>query len=289
MDANKMARLTQGMKQIKASNKSNLNISRQDAEALNYQGIEAVNNGNFSGALNLFQQAAEAGNIDAMGNLAYLFENGEGVRQNFAEAFKWYKKAALGGNTDAMWSVATAYKEGIGTNQDDAQHFAWIKKLAESGDVQAMAVLGDAYFGGEGVMQNNDEAFKWYSRAANNGHINAMLSVAFFYAHGNVVEQNPILAMGWIERAANEANAQQEFDAISDIATTMRNLGDVFYDQNTYWENWARREGIILTDLGSDNPAKDLYKHYLVCYEKAARMGDSKATETLHRINSSFF
>ena len=55
----------------------------------------------FAKALPLLQKAANAGNTEAMYNLGYLYELGQGVAQDFGKAYEWYQKAANAGDTDA--------------------------------------------------------------------------------------------------------------------------------------------------------------------------------------------
>jgi uncharacterized protein len=50
-------------------------------------------------AAKLYRKAAEAGNVNAMQNLASLLRQGRGVAKSIAEAKKWEKKAKeAGGN-----------------------------------------------------------------------------------------------------------------------------------------------------------------------------------------------
>ena len=41
-----------------------------------------------------YRRAAEQGEEDGMCCLGFLYETGEGVKQNWREAVKWYRKAA---------------------------------------------------------------------------------------------------------------------------------------------------------------------------------------------------
>lgn len=48
-----------------------------------------------------YRRAADQGFEGAQLNLALMYENGEGVRQNYYRARYWYEKAAASGNVDA--------------------------------------------------------------------------------------------------------------------------------------------------------------------------------------------
>ena len=53
-------------------------------------------------AVELFQKAAEQGNVDAQNNLGVMYYAGEGVPRDETKAKEWFKKAAAQGNADAQ-------------------------------------------------------------------------------------------------------------------------------------------------------------------------------------------
>ncbi len=56
-------------------------------------------------ALNWYEKAAIAGNIDAQLNLGFMYIAGQGTKANMQKAAYWIKKAKDTGNpkADAMW------------------------------------------------------------------------------------------------------------------------------------------------------------------------------------------
>jgi len=82
-------------------------------------------------------ELAQKGDAAAQYNLAWMYDNGEGVSENDAEAIKWYQKAA------------------------------------EQGDADAQSNLGVMYANGEGVPENKIKAYLWYSLAKAQGNENA--------------------------------------------------------------------------------------------------------------------
>jgi TPR repeat protein len=50
------------------------------------------NRGKLRSALKLFRSAAKAGDLGALLNVGYFYQNGIGVRQNPATALDWYKR-----------------------------------------------------------------------------------------------------------------------------------------------------------------------------------------------------
>ena len=64
-----------------------------------------------------------------MYNIAWLYENGKGVRQDYDKAFDWYLKAADNGYASAMNTLGYYFHNGIGSvsvNYNHAKH--WYEK-----------------------------------------------------------------------------------------------------------------------------------------------------------------
>ena len=65
-------------------------------------------------AAELFQQAAEQEDPDAMCTLGWCYETGCGVPQDWEKAAEWYRKAADEGSGQAMGNLAWCYEHGKG-------------------------------------------------------------------------------------------------------------------------------------------------------------------------------
>ena len=52
-------------------------------------------------AVELFQKAADQGNVDAENNLGVMYFSGEGIARDTDKAKEWFAKAAAQGNADA--------------------------------------------------------------------------------------------------------------------------------------------------------------------------------------------
>ncbi len=65
----------------------------------------------------MYQKAADLGNADAMFNLGWLYEDGNGVEQSYEKAAELYQKAADLGNAIAMNNMGLLYESGYGVNQ----------------------------------------------------------------------------------------------------------------------------------------------------------------------------
>ncbi len=156
----------------------------------------AFESGNYELAFKLLQPLAEEGNIEAQGNIAWLYKNGAGVKQDSSLAAEWYLKAAEQGNAFAQYNY------------------------------------GDMCQRGEGVAQSDEEAVKWYLRAAQQGQANAQFSLAEMYLDGAGVEENIVEAYAWIHvvvsSGVEEAETlleELEFELDEEEISSARKLG----------------------------------------------------------------
>ena len=69
----------------------------------------------------MLTQSAEAGYSDAMCNLGYCYEMGNGVEKNLAKAAEWYRKAADNGNEIAQSNLGIFYEYGKGVTKNYAE------------------------------------------------------------------------------------------------------------------------------------------------------------------------
>lgn len=95
------------------------------------------------------------GDLEAMYNLAYMYNEGMGTNQNYIAANYLFMKIAVKGsfNTD-----------GANQNTSESRH-----KVHR----QALDMLGDSYYYGRGVKVDYIEAYKWYYLAAVREHPDA--------------------------------------------------------------------------------------------------------------------
>jgi len=96
-------------------------------------GLKAYNNGKYKEAVKWFKKAANQGNASAQTNLGFMYDNGQGVRQDYKEAVKWYKKAANQGDAGAQYNLGFMYKNGQGVRQDKSQAKELFGKACDNG------------------------------------------------------------------------------------------------------------------------------------------------------------
>ena len=140
-----------------------------DAQSDFAQAYQYIEQGNYHQAFPIFQQLAEQGYASVQFNLALMYENGQGVRQDYAQAVKWYKAAAEQGEANAQVNLGVMYANGEGVKQDYVQAVKWFKAAAEQGYAKGQFTLGVMYKFGLGVPQNDQLAKEWFGKACNNG------------------------------------------------------------------------------------------------------------------------
>jgi len=93
-------------------------------------GILYNNQRDYSKAKYWYEKASKKGYASAIGNLAVMYDNGDGVVEDNYKAFNLYLRAAKLGNKIAMNNLATMYETGSGTYQDYYQAQVWRQKAA---------------------------------------------------------------------------------------------------------------------------------------------------------------
>lgn len=93
-------------------------------------------------AFKLLRLSAKSGYAKAQNTLGlYYAESNDEESQN--TAVQLFNNAAEQGNEDAMWNLACAYKEGKGVKKDISKANYWLQKAAENGQPEAIEALSN--------------------------------------------------------------------------------------------------------------------------------------------------
>ena len=157
---------------------------------------------NYGPALYWLKSAADQGNSRAYVNLGILYLKGWGVRQDYGEALGYFRKAADRGDTSSMVDLGFMNDSGLGTPIDHTRAAEWYRRAAEQGDPLGQNNLADLYLRGEGVPQNDALAFEWFGRAAGQGNTGAQIKLGFLYATGRGTRKDVEAAYTWITAAS---------------------------------------------------------------------------------------
>jgi tetratricopeptide (TPR) repeat protein len=132
-------------------------------------------NNDVNAALVQYRKAAASGYAPAQTNLAYMYQDGEGVEKDDRHAFILFHEAAEQGYAPAEDALGFMYDHGRGVSKDVAQAFGWYRKAAEQEDTHAQTVIGLMYQDGDGIDQDSKKALYWLGRAAALGDATASL------------------------------------------------------------------------------------------------------------------
>lgn len=99
-------------------------------------------------AIEMFAEAAEAGDALSQFELGEALLRGEGVERDEALAVQWLRKAAASGHALAAHSLAECLEEGIGGARDADEAARWFSKAAEQEGTPSAAAKWKARFSG---------------------------------------------------------------------------------------------------------------------------------------------
>ena len=170
--------------------------------------------------LNMIEQAAQKGNVEAFEVLIKCYRGEYDCKPDQERYQYWnlklkelYEKAATGGNIDAMWDLGGLFLKGALGTIDLEQAEKAFMQAAETGDIDATYSLGMLYVKGRLGNRNPSDGIAWiekaiemWSKQALAGKSSTALSIGEIYLEGDLGAKNYQKAVEWISLAANENN-----------------------------------------------------------------------------------
>lgn len=149
---------------------------------------------NYQEAFKWFGIAADKGNPEAMYDLGYMYENGEGMDQDYPKAMFWYRKAIAKGHIGSMVALGIIYQNSdLYLEAENSYRLA-----AGKGSAEGMELLGNLYF----LQEKYKQALEWYKQAASFGKKDSMYQIAEIYEQGFGVAADENEAKVWYRKAA---------------------------------------------------------------------------------------
>lgn len=191
--------------------------------------------------------AASNGVVDAMCELGWMYESGDGVATNEVAAFTWYYSAATSGYADAQMKIGWRYDFGVGVSQDVQAAYHWYCTAAASGLPRAQRAVGYCHEYGEGTTQDYAAAVTWYRAAATQGYAAAEFDMGHLYYLGRGVPKDDTQAFAWFLKAAQQGHAR----ACLVVAGDYENGCGVSKDRRRArrWYKRAARRGVTAAHL----------------------------------------
>lgn len=109
---------------------------------------------------------------------ADMYSFGLGMPNDFVKAFELYQKAANLGNLEAMCDLGYMYLVGQGVTKDEEKSAYWFKKSADLGYVHSMRDIGQNYLLGQGVEKNIEEAKRYFKLASEHNYSHGTTDLA---------------------------------------------------------------------------------------------------------------
>ena len=157
---------------------------------------------------------AARGDAGAQYDLAIMYHEGRGVRQDDTEAVRWLREAAERGHAAAQFGLASLHTVGSGVPVDHAQSVRWLRQVAMQGHVEAQFGLAMLYAIGEGVPEADDQAARWirqvvrrFQQGAERGDAEAQFLLATLRLAGAGVPRDDVGAMRLLRQAAEQRHA----------------------------------------------------------------------------------
>ena len=112
-------------------------------------------------AIRYLFKALEAGSIEAISEIGYMYQYGRGVAKDKAKAVKWYRRGSELGDPSSMNELADCLLKGIGTEKNIGEAIQWYRRAAELGNYNRAKELATCLIKYQG---NESEAFEWLKK-----------------------------------------------------------------------------------------------------------------------------
>ncbi len=190
--------------------------SRKESILAQLIGPDDVTEGNRINHKKIIEEAAEAGERDAMNNLATGLYNTDEKEKAIS---LWHKSAALK-HPDGMCNVARLYCSG--DIRDYARAIELFEEASKSGNEHAFYGLAMIYYHGLGVDKDVKKAWEYLEKAVNKGDDESRYLLATMCLHNEMqgfIPDNVLVlrGMSYMEQAAMH-NFQPAVDFINDRA-----------------------------------------------------------------------
>jgi TPR repeat protein len=150
-----------------------------------------------------FEEKEYASGINILG---HCYSWGIGTNMDLKKAFELFQKAANLGNLIGMCNLGLCYKEGLGTDKNGQKAFEIYQKAAELGNSRAINSLADYYQNGIHTDINKQKAFELYQKAANLGNYFAQYELALMYEIGDEIKKDLDKAVYWYKKSAEQGH-----------------------------------------------------------------------------------
>ncbi len=170
-------------------------------------------------AMDLFRQAAKAGDADANVALGTIYLNGVGTEKDISRAISYFKAAEKKQHPQAYYEMGKLYYYGKKISDknffpDMQKAVGYFDKAARLNVLPAILRLGNMFVTGDGVSRDYHKALAYFQRAGKMGDERlerdvAELSVQLYVMLGEGAASNTE-ALEWFKKAAENGNGDAQ-------------------------------------------------------------------------------
>ncbi|MCP3931944.1 MAG: sel1 repeat family protein [Bacteroidetes bacterium] len=157
------------------------------------------------------QRAADQNDKRCLCEMGYKYLVGDYVEKDIDKAIELFKEAGILADDKAIFNLATIYSEGLGVEKNESKALAYYRRAAELGNRAATGDLGIMLLQDDNE-DNFNEAIKLISSAAEAGHVVSMynMDVLYYYGIDDVLEQDTVAAKYWLKQAADYGDSEAQ-------------------------------------------------------------------------------
>ena len=168
------------------------------------KGIEAINNGVYDKAYELFSESVDVGNREAILELAKCYYYGYGTSINIIKAIEILEKGLEAKNYDCYYLLASIYENGDGVEKNIKLAKEYYKNIIDLSFNYSLIGkselrLGKIIWNESDISEDKDDIIKLYLSAFNHGQKESMYELGINYYYGINVASNIDKAVNYIE------------------------------------------------------------------------------------------
>lgn len=180
---------------------------------------------NYPAAFQEVQRLAQTGNAQAIYNLGYMTQMGQGTAKDNAKALKYYEDASNKGYAQASYTLAQIYETGeLGVAKDSNKFSQYIQKAAAQGSDDATVKIATILFA-QKKPQSHQIALQKLAPLIRKGNYPAIQVKALYDISQWVENKNPLMKRQGIE--ALQTIAQKGYAPASMALATMMANGNI--------------------------------------------------------------
>ncbi|MGB0684396.1 MAG: tetratricopeptide repeat protein [Magnetovibrionaceae bacterium] len=193
--------------------------------------------------------------------IAQAYLEGRGVEQDIPMAVEWLEKLGRKGDSWAQFQLAKLFYNGTGIKQNMVAAEYWLRDPAGKANYPlAQYLLGTLYRDGLGVPQEYTIAFQWFERAGLQGHVKSLQELSALHQRGRGTERSLANAHKWLNIGSTITKVESDYpdDVASDVRKILETRRDEIGDmldprqletsQAEAYEWWQENRSVVLNN-----------------------------------------